>query len=105
MKFKQLLQCKIFGFHNWTCNAEQKIRPTELELRAGIFGFFLYSRMYCSSCGKRYRSSIWNDIITIKDLEFAIDACVELEEYEIAGIIKEKIEQVKCKNSDSKSEK
>jgi hypothetical protein len=43
--------CKIWGDHDWTCNAEQGIDPTEAEVRHGVHGFFHYAKMYCKRCG------------------------------------------------------
>jgi len=45
------LKCQILG-HDWTCKAEQGIKPNDDERTAGIVGFHHYARTYCSKCGK-----------------------------------------------------
>lgn len=45
------LRC-LLGDHDWTCKAEQGIRPTKKELEDPLAGFAEYSKMYCKNCGK-----------------------------------------------------
>ena len=41
----------LLGFHEWTCNAEQNIKPTKEQLKS-IEGFRDYAVMYCVYCKK-----------------------------------------------------
>ncbi len=40
------------GDHDWTCKAEQGIKPTKGQSDMGIAGFWAYATMYCKHCGK-----------------------------------------------------
>lgn len=51
-KIKNWINCKILNFHEWTCNAEEGIKPTEKQLNSGISGFYDYAKMYCKHCKK-----------------------------------------------------
>lgn len=53
-KLWQKFKCWI-GDHNWTCAAEQGIKPTPEQVNGGIDGFYDYAKMYCKQCGKVYR--------------------------------------------------
>jgi len=44
--------CNILGDHDWTCAAEQGIKPTPLQVKNGIAGFKDYATTYCKRCGK-----------------------------------------------------
>ena len=55
--FWRKLLC-IIGDHEWTCKAEQGIKPTKEELTNPLVGFAIYSRMYCKHCGKVSHLSI-----------------------------------------------
>ncbi len=50
MKILKIIAC-FFGFHEWTCKAEQGIKPTLEQLRS-FSGFKEYSKMYCANCCK-----------------------------------------------------
>lgn len=51
MMFGRIL-CFI-GFHDWTCRAEQGIKPDPVKLRANpVEYFYEYARAYCSRCKK-----------------------------------------------------
>jgi len=41
-----------FGFHEWTCAAEEGIKPTQKQLDDGIPGFHDYAKAYCKYCRK-----------------------------------------------------
>jgi hypothetical protein len=61
MKILKTLWIKFncfIGNHDWTCKAEQGIKPTEEELRDPIAGFKLYAGMYCKHCGRISRLSL-----------------------------------------------
>jgi len=42
----------LIGDHEWTCKAEQGIKPTKEELAVPFVGFQIYSAMYCKHCGR-----------------------------------------------------
>ena len=42
----------LIGEHDWTCAAEEGIKPTPLQLRLGVEGFRDYGKMYCKHCKK-----------------------------------------------------
>lgn len=46
------INCKIFGMHDWTSNAQEGIPATDKQLKSGIQGFYEYARMYCKHCKK-----------------------------------------------------
>ena len=46
--------CFIF-YHEYTCDAEQGVKPTQAQLDGGVKGFLSYARMYCSRCGHTYK--------------------------------------------------
>lgn len=41
--------CGLAG-HEWTCDAEEGIKPTQHQLDNGAVGFFDYAKMYCKRC-------------------------------------------------------
>lgn len=45
MKLVRWIACHLLGCHNWTCAAEQGIKP-----RWGQ-SFWSYASMYCRHCG------------------------------------------------------
>ncbi len=47
--------CHVMQAHDWTSRAEQGEKPTDLEIKAGVAGFWHYAQMYCKRCGKVYR--------------------------------------------------
>lgn len=49
--------CNVVGDHDWTCNAEQGIDPTQNEIDQGVMGFHHYAQMYCNrpKCRKIYK--------------------------------------------------
>jgi len=49
MKLIQQIYC-LFGFHEWTCNADQNIKATQAQINNGIDGFWDYAKMYCKHC-------------------------------------------------------
>ena len=53
-KFFNWLNC-LTGMHDWTCKADQGIKPTQQELDAGVAGFNSYAQMYCKRCGEVYQ--------------------------------------------------
>jgi len=55
MKILTFVKCKIFNNHNWTCAAQEGIKPSEEQLQNGVDGFFDYAKMYCKDCGKIYK--------------------------------------------------
>jgi hypothetical protein len=36
--------------HDYTCDAEQGIPPTQEQLDDGVDGFMRYAKMYCNKC-------------------------------------------------------
>lgn len=48
-KLLQIIGC-LFGIHEWTCKANEGIKPTEIKMT--IQGFKEYAKMYCKHCGK-----------------------------------------------------
>jgi hypothetical protein len=50
--------CRIMKNHEWTCNAEQGIKPTKEELESGLKGFNSYAKMYCKHCKKISKLSL-----------------------------------------------
>lgn len=50
-----LINCKVFGIHEYTCRANLGIPPTDAELMGGISGFNVYAQSFCSNCGKLLR--------------------------------------------------
>ena len=42
------------GDHEYTCNAEQDIPPTEKQVLNGLDGFKDYAIMYCNRCKKEF---------------------------------------------------
>ncbi|MBA7658394.1 hypothetical protein ES703_66345 [subsurface metagenome] len=50
-KLWEKILCWI-GDHEWTCAAEEGIKPTPLQLKQGVAGFKDYGKMYCKRCGK-----------------------------------------------------
>ena len=54
--FADWVACKVKG-HEWPCNAEQGVAPTQTQLDKGSGeGFAEYAEMYCKRCG--YRSPL-----------------------------------------------
>ena len=53
-RIKRFFICYILRDHDWTCDAEQGIKPTQLQLDAGVDGFKDYATMYCKRCGGVY---------------------------------------------------
>jgi len=51
MKIFRKILC-FMGDHDWTCKAEQGIKPTKGQSDMGIAGFWAYATMYCKHCGK-----------------------------------------------------
>lgn len=51
LKLKKTLNCWL-GAHQWTCAAEQHIKPTPEQLENGTSGFLDYAAVYCKNCGK-----------------------------------------------------
>lgn len=49
---ERLWQCKIWRFHEWTCDAAEGIKPTPEQVAGGVDGFYDYAKMYCKRCGK-----------------------------------------------------
>ncbi len=49
---KKLFLCYLFGFHDWTCKAQEGIAPSPEQIKDGISGFWDYAKMYCKRCGK-----------------------------------------------------
>lgn len=52
-KFIQRIWCRL-GQHEWTCAAEQGIKPTPEQASGGVDGFLSYATMYCSAYRKVY---------------------------------------------------
>ncbi len=50
-KLKRQFLCLI-AMHDWTCNAMENIPPTAEHAKAGIEGFFEYTKIYCKHCKK-----------------------------------------------------
>lgn len=50
-----LFWCKLMKWHDWTCAAEQGIKPTEKQLKSGIAGFEDYATSWCSRCDEILR--------------------------------------------------
>lgn len=48
----QFILCHIFGAHDWTCNANEGIKPTPEQIAAGVDGFNDYAKGYCRHCKK-----------------------------------------------------
>jgi hypothetical protein len=48
----KFLLCKVLDEHDWTCLADQGIKPNPQQIEAGYLGFKEYSKVYCSRCGK-----------------------------------------------------
>ena len=40
------------GAHDWTCAAEQNVKPTREQLARDVAGFYDYAKMYCKTCKK-----------------------------------------------------
>jgi hypothetical protein len=51
-------ECKLWGFHDWTCAATEHIPPTAKQLTSGVSGFWDYAKTYCRRCGVENRSSV-----------------------------------------------
>lgn len=47
-KIKNWLKC-LFAGHDWTCAANEGIKPTTLQLESS-HGFHDFSTMYCKRC-------------------------------------------------------
>lgn len=56
MKILQRVWC-WFGWHDWTCAAEQGIKATNEQLADPFCGFWDYAKMYCKHCGTESRIS------------------------------------------------
>jgi hypothetical protein len=50
-KILQWISCHIMNDHDWTCNADRGIKPTEKQMK-NWSGLKEYSKMYCKYCGK-----------------------------------------------------
>lgn len=53
-KLWQAFKCWAYG-HDWTCAAEQGIKPTEAQIQGGPAGFASYAKMYCKKCPAVYK--------------------------------------------------
>jgi len=53
MKLKTFINCKILKTHNWTCKAQENIKPTQEQLKKEniVNSFWDYAMMYCKDCG------------------------------------------------------
>jgi predicted oxidoreductase len=49
--------CWIWRIHDWTCAAEEGVRPTKAQVEGGVAGFFDYAKMYCRRCGRVSKAS------------------------------------------------
>ena len=50
MKIMRRLSC-LLGDHEWTCKAEEGIKPDPKKVEADPLGYFAeYSKMYCKHC-------------------------------------------------------
>lgn len=49
---RKLFNCYMFGWHEWTCNADKGIPATKEQIHGGLKGFNDYAKMYCGICGK-----------------------------------------------------
>ena len=46
----------LFGFHDWTCDHDQGIKPDKIRMKQDPVGYFWeYARMYCSRCKTQSR--------------------------------------------------
>ncbi len=50
--------CKILGVHDWTCKADQGIKPTEEDLYGGYEGLKSYTTMYCKKCEEKSKLTL-----------------------------------------------
>jgi hypothetical protein len=48
----KIWNCRIWRLHDWTCAAEEGVKPTEKQLSGGFEGFMDYAKMYCRRCGE-----------------------------------------------------
>ena len=45
----------LVGWHDWTCLADQGIKPDPVRIRQDPLGYFKeYAEMFCKRCGKIY---------------------------------------------------
>ena len=44
----------LIGDHDWTCAAQENIKPTKAQVENGLSGFLDYAKMYCNRCGYVY---------------------------------------------------
>jgi hypothetical protein len=42
----------LMGIHEWTCLAQEGIKPTQWQLDSGVEGFWIYATMFCKRCQK-----------------------------------------------------
>ena len=42
----------LLGDHDWTCAANEGIKPKVEQVKAGIVGFYDYAQGYCKRCKK-----------------------------------------------------
>lgn len=47
------VRCRLLGDHDWTCKAEQGVKPSADELCDGLAGFDRYAQLFCSRCGRQ----------------------------------------------------
>jgi len=47
-----LVLCKLMQYHEWTCKAEEGIKPTTEQIMNMPDGFWEYAKCYCGRCGK-----------------------------------------------------
>lgn len=51
-KITEWIFCHILSDHDWTSASMEGKKPTQLQIRNRVNGFWDYSRMYCRHCGK-----------------------------------------------------
>ncbi len=54
-------QCHIMDSHEWTCDAQEGIKPDHRKLKLDFINYFEeYTRMYCKHCPKEVRRDLLN---------------------------------------------